>query len=75
MANRFVWVRRFSSKAREHDEAGYESIGDYHRNAALHYSQASKHHSLAADADDQDHEELSEDDLDEIEAALITCKW
>jgi hypothetical protein len=82
----------------EHDEEEYESIGDYHRIAALHYSQASKHHSLAADADDQGHEEarnshvflayrhklvanqyaemaviesdeLSEDDLDEIEAA------
>jgi len=28
-----------------------------HRIAALHYSQAAKHHSLAADADDQGHEE------------------
>ena len=64
MANRFVWERHFSSKAKEHDE--YESIGDYHRIAALHYSQASKHHSLAADADDQGHEELSEDNLEEI---------
>ena len=50
----------------EHDEEEYESIGDYHRIAALHYSQASKHHSLAADADDQGHEELSEDNLEEI---------
>jgi hypothetical protein len=39
----------------EHEE--YESLGDYHRKAALHYSQASKHHKLAADADDQGHEE------------------
>lgn len=40
----------------DEDEA-YETIGDYHRIAALHYSQAAKHHSLAADADDQGHEE------------------
>lgn len=42
----------------EHDDdEEYETIGDYHRIAALHYSQAAKHHSLAADADDQGHEE------------------
>jgi hypothetical protein len=39
------------------DEDEYESLADYHRIAALHYSQAAKHHSLAADADDQGHEE------------------
>lgn len=39
------------------DEAEYESLADYHRIAALHYSQASKHHTLAAEADDQGHEE------------------
>jgi hypothetical protein len=39
------------------DEEEYESLADYHRIAALHYSQAAKHHSLAADADDQGHEE------------------
>lgn len=39
------------------DEEIYESIADYHRIAALHFSQAAKHHSLAADADDQGHEE------------------
>ncbi|WP_408596522.1 hypothetical protein [Limnohabitans sp.] len=39
------------------DEVEYESLADYHRIAALHYSQASKHHSLAAEADDQGHEE------------------
>ena len=36
-------------------EEDYESLADYHRIAAAHYSQASKHHSLAADADDQGH--------------------
>jgi hypothetical protein len=39
------------------DEVEYESLADYHRIAALHYSQASKHHTLAAEADDQGHEE------------------
>jgi hypothetical protein len=41
-----------------HDgEHEYETLADYHRIAALHYSQAAKHHSLAADADDHGHVE------------------
>jgi len=39
------------------DDEAYDTLADYHRIAALHYSQAAKHHSLAADADDQGHEE------------------
>jgi hypothetical protein len=39
------------------DEEEYETLADYHRIAALHYSQAAKHHSLAADADDHGHAE------------------
>jgi predicted DNA-binding ribbon-helix-helix protein len=34
------------------DEEAYENLADYHRVAAMHYSQAAKHHTLAADADD-----------------------
>jgi hypothetical protein len=35
----------------------FETLGEYHRMAAMHYSQAAKHHTLAADADDHGHEE------------------
>ena len=41
----------------EDGEEGFETLGDYHRMAAMHYSQAAKHHTLAADADDHGHEE------------------
>jgi hypothetical protein len=34
-----------------------ETLADYHRMASLHYAQAAKHHSLAADADDHGHDE------------------
>lgn len=37
------------------DEEVYENLADYHRIAAMHYSQAAKHHTLAADADDHGH--------------------
>ena len=37
------------------DEEVYENLADYHRIAAMHYSQAAKHHTLAADADDYGH--------------------
>lgn len=39
------------------EDVDFESLGDYHRMAAMHYSQAAKHHTLAADADDHGHEE------------------
>ncbi len=38
-------------------EQEYETLADYHRIAAMHYSEAAKHHTLAADADDHGHEE------------------
>jgi hypothetical protein len=39
--------------ATEHPEDDeYESVGDYHRQAAHHFSAAAKHHLKAADADD-----------------------
>lgn len=34
-----------------------ETLADYHRMASLHYAQAAKHHTLAADADDHGHHE------------------
>ena len=34
------------------EEDEYESVGDYHRQAAHHFSAAAKHHLRAADADD-----------------------
>lgn len=34
-----------------------ETLADYHRMASLHYAQAAKHHTLAADADDHGHDE------------------
>ena len=37
------------------DEEVFENLADYHRIAAMHYSQAAKHHTLAADADDHGH--------------------
>jgi len=39
------------------DDEEYETLADYHRMASLHYAQAAKHHSLAADADDHGHDE------------------
>ncbi len=39
------------------EEVGYESVGDYHRQAAHHFSAAAKHHQIAADADDDGDEE------------------
>jgi hypothetical protein len=38
-------------------EEEYETLADYHRIAAMHYSEAAKHHTLAADADDHGHTE------------------
>ena len=35
----------------------FETIGDYHRMAAHHFTAAAKHHLAAADADDEGHEE------------------
>lgn len=37
----------------EHFEEEYETVGEYHRMAALHFSAAAKHHLLAAAADDE----------------------
>jgi hypothetical protein len=34
------------------EEVEYESVGDYHRQAAYHFSAAAKHHQKAAEADD-----------------------
>lgn len=34
-----------------------ETLADLHRMASLHYAQAAKHHTLAADADDHAHHE------------------
>jgi len=34
-----------------------ETLADLHRLASLHYAQAAKHHTLAADADDHGHHE------------------
>ena len=39
------------------DDVEYESVGDYHRQAAHHFSSASMHHLKAADADDDGDEE------------------
>ncbi len=41
----------------EHDDDNMETLADYHRMASLHYAQAAKHHTLAADADDHGHDE------------------
>lgn len=37
----------------EHFEEEYETAGEYHRMAALHFSAAAKHHLAAAAADDE----------------------
>jgi hypothetical protein len=39
-------------------EEEFETLGDYHRKAAHHFSEAAKHHLAAADADDEGEEEL-----------------
>jgi len=39
------------------EEVEYESVGDYHRQAAHHFSAAAKHHLKAADADEDGDEE------------------
>jgi len=39
------------------EEVEYESVGDYHRQAAHHFSAAAKQHLKAADADDDGDEE------------------
>ena len=41
----------------EHDDDNMETLADSHRMASLHYAQAAKHHTLAADADDHGHDE------------------
>ena len=41
------------------DEEDFETIGDYHRMAAHHFSAAAKHHLAAADADDERNEEAN----------------
>ncbi|MFM6991520.1 MAG: hypothetical protein ACKOWD_09520 [Rhodoferax sp.] len=40
-----------------YEDEEMETLADYHRMASLHYAQAAKHHTLAADADDHGHEE------------------
>ena len=40
-------------------EEDFETIGDYHRMAAHHFSAAAKHHLAAADADDEGNEEAN----------------
>lgn len=37
----------------EHFEEEYETAGEYHRMAAMHFSAAAKHHLAAATADDE----------------------
>ena len=37
----------------EHFEEEYETAGEYHRMAAMHFSAAAKHHLAAAAADDE----------------------
>ena len=37
----------------------FETIGDYHRMAAHHFTAAAKHHLAAADADDEGREEAN----------------
>ena len=39
------------------EEVEYEAVGDYHRQAAHHFSAAAKHHLKAAEADDESNEE------------------
>jgi hypothetical protein len=41
------------------EEDDFETIGDYHRMAAHHFSAAAKHHLAAADADDEGNEEAN----------------
>lgn len=41
----------------EHFDGEYETTGDHHRMAAQHFSAASKHHLLAATADDDGDEQ------------------
>jgi hypothetical protein len=41
------------------EEDDFETIGDYHRMAAHHFTAAAKHHLAAADADDEGNEEAN----------------
>jgi len=41
-------------------DEGFESVGDYHRAAAEHFSAAARHHLLAAAADDEGDEEAAD---------------
>jgi len=41
----------------EASEEDFETIGDYHRMAAHHFTAAAKHHLAAADADDEGNDE------------------
>ncbi len=41
----------------ETSEDDFETVGDYHRMAAHHFTAAAKHHLAAADADDEGHDE------------------
>ncbi|MEI7513989.1 MAG: hypothetical protein WCK81_01265 [Betaproteobacteria bacterium] len=41
----------------EPSEEDFETVGDYHRMAAHHFTAAAKHHLAAADADDEGHDE------------------
>jgi hypothetical protein len=43
----------------EEFEEDSESIGDYHRMAAHHFTVAAKHHMAAAEADDEGHDEAA----------------
>lgn len=43
----------------EHVEEEYESMGDHHRMAARHFSEAAKHHLSAATADDEGNNEAT----------------
>ena len=46
----------------ENDEIAdedFETIGDYHRMAAHHFTAAARHHMAAADADDAGNDELN----------------
>jgi hypothetical protein len=41
------------------EDEDFETIGDYHRMAAHHFTAAAKHHLAAADADDEGNEEAN----------------
>ena len=41
----------------ETSEEDFETVGDYHRMAANHFTAAAKHHLAAAGADDEGHDE------------------